>query len=75
MTHMAAGKFKDQCLKILDQVATTRTPVTITKRGNPVATLVPCPPRQTKATSLAGSILKERGNPFGTSDAWDADAS
>lgn len=44
MVRMAAGKFKDQCLKVLDQVAATRTPVTITKRGKPVATLVPCPP-------------------------------
>jgi len=75
MARMAAGKFKDQCLKVLDHVATTRTPVTITKRGKPVATLVPCPPRQAKGAGLAGSILKERGNPFGTGDAWDADVS
>jgi prevent-host-death family protein len=70
---MAAGKFKDQCLKVLDRVATTRMPVTITKRGKPVAQLVPCPTAPTKRTALAGSILKERGNPFGTGDAWDAD--
>ncbi len=75
MTSMAAGKFKDQCLKVLDRVAATRTPVTITKRGKPVATLVPCAPRAAKANSLAGSVLKERGNPFGTGEAWDADVS
>lgn len=75
MARMAAGRFKDQCLKVLDQVAATRTPVTITKRGKPVATLVPyTTPRQT-AHSLAGSILKERGNPFGTGEKWDADLS
>jgi prevent-host-death family protein len=38
MTSMAAGKFKNQCLKVLDRVAQTRTPVVITKRGKPVAT-------------------------------------
>jgi prevent-host-death family protein len=75
MARMAAGKFKDQCLKVLDRVAATRTPVTITKRGKPVATLVPCPPSPAKTTSLAGSILKERGKPFGTGEAWNADAS
>jgi prevent-host-death family protein len=74
MIRMPAGKFKDQCLKILDRVAATRTPVTITKRGRPVATLVPCPPFPAPAPTLAGSILKERGNPFGTGEAWDADA-
>jgi len=75
MMRMAAGTFKDQCLKVLDRVAATRTPVTITKRGKPVATLVPCSPDATKAASLAGSILEEHGNPFGTGEAWDADVS
>lgn len=75
MTRMAAGKFKDQCLKVLDRVAATRTPVTITKRGKPVATLVPCQSPAVKAKSLAGSVLKERGTPFGTGEAWDADVS
>ena len=38
---IAAGKFKDACLEMLDEVAVTRTPVVITKRGRPVAKLVP----------------------------------
>jgi prevent-host-death family protein len=73
VARMAAGKFKDQCLKVLDQVAASRTPITITKRGKPVATLVPYTPRHKSAESLAGSILKERGDPFGTGVKWDAD--
>jgi prevent-host-death family protein len=75
MTKMAAAKFKDQCLKVLDRVATTRTPVTVTKRGRPVATVVPFTPRSTKPASLAGSLLEEHGNPFSTGEAWDADRS
>jgi prevent-host-death family protein len=71
---MAAGKFKDVCLKTLDDVARTKTPLVITKRGRPVATLVPYMKRATRA-SLAGSILKEVGDPFGTGERWDADAS
>lgn len=73
MARMAAGKFKDQCLKVLDRVAATRTPVTITKRGKPVATVVPYTARPASPRGLAGSILKERGNPFGTGEKWDAD--
>ena len=73
MARMAAGKFKDQCLKVLDRVAATRTPVTITKRGKPVATVVPYTARSAGTRGLAGSILKERGNPFSTGEKWDAD--
>jgi len=72
MIRMAAGKFKDKCLRVLDEVAERKTPVTITKRGRPVATLVPYT-AVIKRASLAGSILEERGSPFGTGDAWDAD--
>ena len=75
MTRMPAGKFKDQCLKVLDEVAEKKTPVTITKRGRPVATLVPYTAGSKTVKSLAGSILKERGSPFRTGEAWDADRS
>jgi prevent-host-death family protein len=71
---MAAGKFKDVCLKTLDDVARTKTPVVITKRGRPVAALVPYV-APTRRASLAGSILKETGDAFGTGEKWDADAS
>lgn len=73
MTRMAAGKFKDQCLKVLDEVAERKTPVTITKRGRPVATLVPYTASARTAKGLAGSILRERGSPYRTGEAWDAD--
>lgn len=36
-----AGQFKAKCLQIMDQVARSRQPVTITKRGKPVAKIVP----------------------------------
>lgn len=36
-----AGRFKAECLKLIDQVARRRTEVVITKRGKPVARLVP----------------------------------
>ena len=74
MKTIAAGKFKDICLKTLDDVAKTRTPIVITKRGQPVAKLVPYVKRAVKKT-LVGSVLKETGTPFRTGESWDADAS
>lgn len=71
MTRMAAGVFKDQCLKVLDRVAATRTPVVVTKRGRPVATVVPFTHPDTGADTLAGSLLREHGDPCGTGEVWD----
>ena len=42
-------------------------PVVITKRGRPVAKLVPCGPAPAER-GLAGSVLKEVGDPFGTDE-------
>lgn len=74
MKTLAAGKFKDVCLQTLDEVASTRRPVVITKRGRPVAKLVPVTvPARTP--SLAGSIVAESGDPYSTGEGWDADRS
>jgi prevent-host-death family protein len=73
MKSIAAGKFKNICLKMLDDVAATKTSVVITKRGRPVAKLVPYV-QPAKKGGLGGSVLKELGDPFGTGEPWDADA-
>ncbi len=41
MKQMAAGAFKAQCLAVMDEVQAKREPVVITKRGIPVAKLIP----------------------------------
>jgi prevent-host-death family protein len=41
MREIAAGAFKAQCLAIMDQVLQSGEPVLITKRGKPVAKLIP----------------------------------
>lgn len=74
MKTMAAGKFKDVCLQTLDEVASSRRPVVITKRGKPVAKLVPVTAPARTAT-LAGSIVAESGDPYSTGEVWDADRS
>jgi prevent-host-death family protein len=42
---IGAGEFKAKCLEIMDVVARTGTAITITKRGIPVARLVPAHPQ------------------------------
>lgn len=39
--RISAAEFKAQCLKLMDNVADDRLEIVITKRGQPVAKLVP----------------------------------
>ncbi len=41
-----AGRFKAECLKLMDHVEQTRQQILITKRGRPVAQMVPVGERQ-----------------------------
>lgn len=41
MKKIAAGSFKTHCLALMDEVQTKRETIVITKRGKPVAKLVP----------------------------------
>lgn len=51
---MPAGEFKAKCLKVLDQVARTREVIVVTKRGKPVAKVVPL--EGPDGSSLKGSV-------------------
>jgi prevent-host-death family protein len=69
---IAAGRFKAVCLHVLDEVAQTRTPVTITKRGKPIARLVPVEPPPPLFGALAGTV-GDYGDIISPIDAeWDA---
>ena len=41
MNEISAAAFKAKCLTLMDNVQSTRRPLVITKRGKPVAKLVP----------------------------------
>jgi antitoxin (DNA-binding transcriptional repressor) of toxin-antitoxin stability system len=73
MTKISVGGFKDRCLQIRDQVAETRTPVVVTKRGRPVATVMPYPAPRRRNESLVGSVLHETDDACSTGEGWDAD--
>jgi prevent-host-death family protein len=68
-TAVPAGEFKAKCLAILDEVNETRRSVVITKRGRPVARLVPVETGDAFA-SLRGSILAETDVVSPLHDVW-----
>jgi prevent-host-death family protein len=51
-----AGAFKQGCLAILDDVAATHREVVITKRGRPVARLVPVVSDRERETEVLASL-------------------
>jgi len=56
MTNMiGAAEFKSRCLRVIDQMNKDRRPVTITKRGKPVAVLHPVEPPD-KSPSIIGAM-------------------
>jgi prevent-host-death family protein len=74
MKTIGAGRFKNHCLGLLDEVARTRSVVVVTKRGKPVAKLVPVE-ETSRPRPLKGSVVRESGDPFSTGESWDADRS
>jgi len=56
MRTIPAGQFKAKCLQIMDEVASAREPVLITKRGKPVARLVPIDPVYSIIGCMAGRM-------------------
>ena len=72
---MSAAKFKAQCLKLMDEVNETHETITITKRGVPVARLVPCSDekRTTVFGFLRGMVTEQDDIVGPTGEAWEAD--
>ncbi|MEO8035441.1 MAG: type II toxin-antitoxin system prevent-host-death family antitoxin, partial [Acidobacteriota bacterium] len=65
--EIAAGEFKARCLALLDEVGQSGDELIVTKRGRPVARVVPIkPPR-----SLRGSVSFE-GDLITPLDDWDS---
>jgi prevent-host-death family protein len=75
MKTMPAGQFKTRCLKVMDDVQSTREPVVITKKGRPVAKLVPAEePSDDFPGKLSGmmKIVGDITQPIEDPEAWEA---
>ncbi len=72
MKQIAAAKFKEQCLSLLDHVGPEG--LVITKRGRPVAKLIPI---GSESASLIGALkgrLTITGPILSTDEKWNAES-
>ncbi len=61
MKEIAAGKFKAECLALMEEVQQTGKPLIVTKRGKPLVKLVPA---ENKSDSIFG-YMRGRANSVG----------
>jgi len=73
---IAAGEFKAKCLHLLDEVAELRTPLVITKRGKPIAKLVPIDEKPVDIYGRMAGTVRILGDIVSPLDdlEWNADA-
>ncbi len=75
MKTIAAGQFKQTCLRILDEVRATGEGIVITKRGVPVAQLTPVPRSEETdwngALRGSGEILGDLVAPVVEAEEWE----
>jgi prevent-host-death family protein len=75
--EVAISEFKAKCLGILEQVRKTRTPVRVTRFGEPVAEVVPPSPKKRPANWLGcmegtARIVGDIVSPVGSENDWEA---
>lgn len=73
--YIQAGKFKAECLKIMDTVQATGKEVVITKRHIPIVRLTPLKKEESKIFGAMRGTIHIKGDlitPIG--EAWDADS-
>ncbi len=71
-----ASRFKAECLALLDRVERTKVSIVVTKRGRPVARLVPLDEAEA-SRDTHGSVrllVAEDQAYYGTAEPWDVDA-
>lgn len=73
--NMPAGEFKAKCLKLMNEVRQGRESITITKRGTPVAKLVPVEEKESRSLFgfLKDSVIIRGDIVSSTGEKWDAD--
>lgn len=70
---VSASQFKAQCLAMLDKVAKTGLPVVVTKRGKPIAKLIPIDSQE--PPDLLGSVhyTREEDLLAPVDESWEAE--
>ncbi len=71
MKTIGASKFKEQCLSLLENLPPEGT--VITKRGKPLARIIPYPIRPEHLVGVLKGKIKIHGDILSTDEVWDAD--
>lgn len=73
--YMQAGKFKAECLRVMERVRAKRRPIIITKRNVPIAKLVPINDEQQKVFGKLKGTVHFKGDIISPiNEVWDADS-
>ena len=75
MKKIAAGEFKARCLTLMEDVRNTREPLVITKRGKPVAKLVPADDTEREFIGRLKGVFRVVGDiesPIEPPEVWES---
>jgi prevent-host-death family protein len=72
MKTIAAGEFKARCLTLMEDVRSTREPLVITKRGKPVAKLVPAEEDKDDFIGRLEGVFRVVGDIESPIDGWES---
>ena len=72
MKKIAAGEFKARCLTLMEDVRSTREPLIITKRGKPVAKLVPADDDKDDFIGRLEGVFRVVGDVESPIDGWES---
>ncbi|ODS33363.1 MAG: hypothetical protein SCARUB_01472 [Candidatus Scalindua rubra] len=67
------SEFKTRSLKLLDEIHHSGESITVTKRGIPIAKVIPiCD--HTNEIDLKGTLIEQDENIFSTDEIWDSNS-
>ncbi len=72
MKKIAAGEFKARCLALMEDVRSTREPLIFTKRGKPVAKLVPVDSKKDDWIGRLNGVIKIVGDIESPIGGWES---
>jgi prevent-host-death family protein len=72
--QIAAGEFKAKCLKLMDDVKSSRMPLVVTKHGKPVVMILPFEEDKPFPFGYMKGKISTNGDIVGPAgEVWDAD--
>lgn len=67
------GEFKQRCLALLDRVAETGMPIVATKRGRPVARVVPIESPRNEFDASLRVLTEDEEDLYSAGDIWEVE--